>query len=85
MSSAELTRWMAYEQVTGPLGPERIDALVAIAVHQITSALGAKPPKPSKLMPRWDRAPRRQSWQQILAVLRPLATGSQEADDDGTA
>ncbi|NWN89181.1 MAG: hypothetical protein HLX51_11690 [Micrococcaceae bacterium] len=71
MSSAELTQWLAYEEVTGPLGAERDDALAALNAFYIMRALGAKKVKIDKLMPKWDRKPA-QKWQDMKMIAQAL-------------
>lgn len=73
MSSAELTEWMAYEQVAGPLGPERIDQLVAMLASVVANANRAKGRKarPKDYLPQWDRR-REQSWQEQLAAVKQI-------------
>ncbi|MFJ4907727.1 hypothetical protein ACIQCR_24570 [Streptomyces sp. NPDC093249] len=76
-SSAELTEWMAYEHVAGPLGPERLDLLHAITSATIANtARGKGQParEPKDFMPRWDQAAGQteQSWQQMLATVKTL-------------
>lgn len=69
MSAAEIADWQAYELVSGPLGPERDDALAAMSSFYALKAAGVKKVKLSQLMPRWDR-PEPQDWRQMkmLAV-----------------
>lgn len=71
MTSAELTQWQAYEQVAGPLGPERHDALAALISFYGLKAAGVKKVKLPDLMPRWDR-PKAQPWQSIKNALMAL-------------
>ncbi|MGH3598935.1 MAG: phage tail assembly protein T [Pseudonocardiaceae bacterium] len=70
MSSAELTDWMAYEQVAGPLGGERQDLLNAMLTAVVARTAGNKLP-PEDFMPRWN-APQAQSWQQQKATVMAL-------------
>lgn len=74
MSSAELTEWMAYEQVAGPLGPERGDQLVAMLASVVANANRAKGRKvrPKDYLPQWDR--KAQSWQEQLAAVKQINT-----------
>jgi len=74
MSSAELTGWQAYEQVSGPLGPERNDVLAAMTAFYVLRGLGAKHVELKRLVPEWDR--RRQSWQDIAAAARAMTMAS---------
>jgi len=76
-SSAELTEWMAYEQISGPLGPERADVLHSITAATVANASrgkGQRAREPKDFMPRWDQAARRsgQDWQQMLATAKTL-------------
>lgn len=68
-SSAELTEWMAYERVTGPLGPERLDLLLAVQTSVIVNVNRGKGKKarPEDFVPKWDRGP--MDWQQMLAAV----------------
>lgn len=71
MSAAELTEWQAYEQETGPLGPERDDVLAAMTAYYVVTALGAKKAKMSKMLPQW--APKRpEGWQSMKQKLIAL-------------
>jgi hypothetical protein len=72
MSSAEITEWQAYEQVTGPLGAERFDALFGLSSFYALKAAGVKKVKLEDVMPRWDR-PKPQSWRSMQAVAKALA------------
>ena len=73
ISGAEITAWMAYEQVTGPLGTERGDALAAVISATIASALSRRSFRPDDFIPKWDRAPEReQGWQEQLAIVTRL-------------
>jgi hypothetical protein len=55
MPAAELVEWAAYEKVCGPLGPERLDHLVAQLCAAVTNAAGAKPARqPVQFLPKWD-------------------------------
>lgn len=73
-SSAELTEWMAYERVTGPLGPERLDLLHGIQTAVIANAnrgKGSRKATPKDFIPTWDRGPKGpQDWRQMLAAVK---------------
>lgn len=71
MPADELTEWAAYEQVTGPLGPERDDVLASMVAFYVSSALGAKKLKMHQLLPRWDRKPT-QDWRQMRMIAEAL-------------
>ncbi|MFG2837025.1 hypothetical protein ACGFYE_18720 [Streptomyces zaomyceticus] len=59
IDSDELAEWIAYEQVTGPLGPTRGDVLHGIraAVTANTVAARGRKATPRDLIPVWDQAP----------------------------
>lgn len=72
MSSREITEWMAYERVTGPLDVrlrgEIAASIIAATVH---NAAGAKTrAKPSDFMPSWfkRRKTPQEIWQEVLKV-----------------
>lgn len=72
-TSAELTQWMAYERVTGPLGPERLDLLHGIQTAVIANANRGKGKKatPKDFIPEWDQGRKPpQDWQQMLAAVK---------------
>lgn len=67
MSSTELTQWQAYEQVTGPLGAERLDHLLAVLGLRVIQASGTKKRlKVSDFLPRWDTST---SWERSKKAL----------------
>ncbi|MGA5605917.1 phage tail assembly protein T [Streptomyces griseoincarnatus] len=72
-SSAELTEWMAYERVTGPLGAERLDALFATLCATVANTARAKGRKaePKDFMPTWDQGAKGpQDWREMLAAVK---------------
>lgn len=74
VSSAELTEWMAYEQVTGPLGPARDDLLMSVLAATVANTARGKKgrrSKPSDFLPKWDRG-RRMDWQDMLTAVRGI-------------
>ena len=73
VSSAELTDWIAYEEIAGTLGPERDDILNAILCATIANANRDRKTRkatPKDFLPTWDQAP--QTADQQLAMLRQL-------------
>jgi len=67
---------MAYEQVAGPLGPERGDILHALEMALMYNAWAAskgKGKKPKDFLPDWDRRAREQTPEDMLGVLRAWA------------
>lgn len=75
-SSAELTEWMAYEQMTGPLGPARTDILFAQLCAVVANAgrdKKSKKARPKDFLPRWDRGRgESQTWQQQKSMAQLL-------------
>ncbi|MET9516383.1 hypothetical protein [Streptomyces sp. NPDC002994] len=74
-TSEELTGWIAYEQVTGPLGPERMDVLVAILAATVSNTARAKGRKaePKDFIPKWDQgAKQSMSWEEMLAAVKAI-------------
>ncbi len=52
-----MTEWLAYEQVAGPLGPERLDYLFAqlmSTIANVNRGKGQKPYRSEQFMPTWD-------------------------------
>ncbi|MGW6243867.1 phage tail assembly protein T [Streptomyces roseolus] len=54
-----MTEWMAYERITGPLGPTRGDVLHGIraAVTANTVAARGRKTSPRDFIPEWDHRP----------------------------
>jgi hypothetical protein len=75
MDSDEITEWMAYEQVTGPLGPARHDLLHGIqtAVIANTAIAKGRKAKPTDYIPEWDRNAE-PDWEQMLATAKALTS-----------
>src|SRR5699024_5650184 len=75
-SSAELTEWMAYEQMTGPLGPERQDILFAQLCAVVANSQRGKKDrkaKPKDFLLDWDRGRGEpQTWQQQKSIAQSL-------------
>ncbi|MEU9972352.1 hypothetical protein [Streptomyces sp. NPDC051014] len=73
-SSAELTEWMAYEQITGPLGGARLDILNAILTAVVANTARGKNgrrARPQDFLPKWDRN-RRMDWREMLATVKQI-------------
>lgn len=62
---------MAYEQVTGPLGPERFDILHADMMAMLYNpwAKKGKEKKPKDFMPDWDQN-KKQTPMDMLSMLK---------------
>ncbi|MGW4986312.1 phage tail assembly protein T [Streptomyces mirabilis] len=72
MTSREITEWMAYERVSGPLGPERLDSLIAMLTATVANTArgkGSRAATPKDFMPKWDRDAR-QDWREMLAAVK---------------
>lgn len=82
--SRELSEWMAYERLTGPLGPARGDyhaALVAATIANANRPKGRKAAQLRDFLIRWDKGRRKtpeELWQAAMAAFRP-----EQRDDDG--
>ena len=91
-TSADLADWMAYEQVTGPIGPERQDLLFSILAATVSNTARGKGRKaePKDFLPKWDQGAKREpaDWQQMLATVKTMnrrmgGTNEQEGDGHG--
>lgn len=72
-SSRELTEWIEFEKLNGPLGPERADfhaALIASTLANVHRGKGKPPAKISDFLPQWGQP--RQSWQEQKDIARQL-------------
>jgi hypothetical protein len=70
MSSRELTEWMAYERITGPLDPRlRADLSAGIIAATIANANGSKL-KAKDFIPEWFKRPKtpEEIWQDVMAA-----------------
>lgn len=83
---------MAYEKVTGRIGPERLDFLFSILAATVSNTARGKGRKaePKDFLPKWDQGATRQpaDWQQMLAAVKTMnrrmgGTNLQEGDDHG--
>lgn len=71
MSSRELTEWMAYERVCGPIGPSRSDVHAGIVASTVANAMKGKRGKrfePKDFIPEWDK--KEQTWEDQLAIVK---------------
>lgn len=85
-SSAELTEWMAYESVTGPIGPERFDVLNAILAATVANTARAKGRKaePKDFIPEWDQG-QSMGWEEMLTAAKAMnrSLGGTDLTDEG--
>lgn len=57
IDSREITEWMVYEKIAGPLGGKRVDvgaAIVAATVANTNRRKGTKAANPDDFVPKWD-------------------------------
>lgn len=64
---------MAYEQLTGPIGPERGDVLHGVLAAVVHNSASRRKRKPKDFIPQWAGRPR-QTWQDMLAAVRTANT-----------
>jgi hypothetical protein len=74
MTARELTDWIAFERVFGPITVhERLDVLLARVAYAVVAAAGGKA-RPEDFMPRWDQAPRagtvQRGFEQLIAMAK---------------
>ncbi|WP_299542016.1 hypothetical protein [uncultured Streptomyces sp.] len=72
-SSEELTEWMAYEHVNGPIGGQRLDVLFAVLAATVSNTArgkGQRPKEPKDFLPKWDQGAAKEpaDWRDMLAV-----------------
>lgn len=60
IDSRELTEWMAYERLAGPLGGRRLDHAASIIAATVANANKGKgaPRRPEQFLPAWGRKAR---------------------------
>ena len=66
---------MAYERVTGPLGPERLDLLFAIVAATVSNTARGKNQRakePKDFLPKWDVGAPGMHWEEMLAEVRAM-------------
>lgn len=76
MSAQEITDWIAYERISGPLGPVRGDWQAAIVAATVYGAAATKKTKRRKLkdfLPKWVGDRRVSSDEEMEALGRQLA------------
>ena len=84
-SSRELTEWIAYEKITGPLDARlRTDIAAGIVAATVHNSQGAKRrAKPSDFLPTWFKRRKSPSeiWQDVLKANAALG-GSVNSPDE---
>ncbi|MCM2390201.1 phage tail assembly protein T [Streptomyces albipurpureus] len=74
-TSAQLTEWMAYERVTGPLGPERLDVLFSILTATVANTArgkGQRAKEPKDFLPEWDQSKPGPGWEEMLTAVKQM-------------
>lgn len=73
MSSSEFSEWMAYERVTGTIGPDREDihaGIIASTMANTARSKKSKVYKPKDFIPEWDQ--REQTIEEQIATVRQI-------------
>lgn len=88
ISSRELTEWMAYEKIAGPIGPRRGDILaaqIAATIQNVNRPKRRKAVKLADVLLRWDRK-EPLSPQEMYERVRQInaALGGRQATTDTT-
>jgi len=90
VSSTELTKWIAFETVFGPIGPGRNDIQASIIAATVANANRAKgkPATPADFIPKWDRKAT-QTVEEMVEIAKALnaafgGTVETVGGDDGT-
>lgn len=85
MSSSELTEWMVYEKITGPLGRRRADiqaATIAATIANANRAKRAKRAQISDFLIDYERVSRRKTGRELLATLRDITSALSGRKED---
>lgn len=75
MSSSELTEWLAYERITGPLGRRRQDiqaATIATTIANANRGKNGKKFKISDFLIQYDQLGQRKSPEQMIQALKSI-------------
>lgn len=75
MTSSELTEWMQFERITGPLGRRRADinaAMLAAVIAGVNTPKGARKPTISDFLIDYSRVSARKSPTELLSKIRSL-------------
>ncbi|MEU3600876.1 hypothetical protein ABZ714_19455 [Streptomyces sp. NPDC006798] len=66
---------MAYERVTGPLGPERLDLLFATLTATVANTArgkGQRARDPKDFLPKWDQGAPGMEWEEMLTAVTAM-------------
>lgn len=86
MSSSELTEWMVYEKITGPLGRRRQDiqaATIAATIANANRAKNAKRAQINDFLIPYERQGNRKTGRELLATLRDINSALQGREEGG--
>ena len=87
ISARELTEWMAYERITGPLDSRlRGDISAGIVAATVANSSGAKKKvKPADFIPRWFKRRRspEEIWAEVVAANAALGGTVRAPDKEG--
>src|SRR3546814_8958689 len=84
MSSSELTEWMVYEKITGPLGRRRGDSQAATIAATIANANRSKKSKKAQIsdfLIQYERAGQRKTGRELLATIRDINSALQGREE----
>lgn len=87
-SSRELTEWLAYEKVSGPLDVRyRMDVSAGVVAATVHNANAKKKAKITDFMPRWfkRRKTPEQIWQDVMAANAALGGSYTEGVPHGNS
>lgn len=86
MSSSELTEWMVYEKITGPLGRRRLDIQAATISATIANANRSKKAKRAQIsdfLIDYSRASRKKTGRELLATLKDINSALRGREEAG--
>lgn len=84
MSSSELTEWMVYEKITGPLGRRRGDiqaATIAATIANANRSKKAKKAQISDFLIQYERVGRRKTGHELLATIKDINSALQGREE----
>jgi hypothetical protein len=87
-SSSELTEWMAFERISGPLGGARADiqaAIVAATIANVQRGKGQRTLAPIDFVPVWDKRKKtpEELWAAAMAANSALGGSTDWAEKRG--
>lgn len=87
ISGDELTEWMAYERIAGPIGPDRGDhqaGVIAATIANVNRKKNARKFSPRDFIPRWMRQGARTPEQMRMKLIELTHLfGGKVLDEDG--